>query len=383
MNAVAAIEPETAPAVEKGFSFRTIAMALIEPPAGPQASGGPTGEPPADPKGADLEARLARLKVREVLLSSFTTKERELITAFLKSHLSRAWRLPESGRTRSANFSPGSVVAACIRSLTSDQVGNILEESRKIAERLVTVTPAGASRGLLMVLPFSLGPRNYVGLFKLDPGAHDSIYLKEDDAGQMLLELAARRVAYELPEPGERVLKWAVIPHPADDLSQLKLRDEQGDREPAFYFVEFLECQDYESEGVQAATGLEVTLKHAKEKLRLQAARQGALRVSQRAVESPEPVSLSTLVQWVRETGLVKDEELADFEARLLASPAAGMRARPGVFERLRLTYKLSSGVEISGSLAAVLSQVTVARSRQSYSFSLDAQDYEIAVRQV
>lgn len=383
MNAVAATESETAPSVEDGFSFREIAMALIEPPAGPQAPGGPTGEPAADQKSADLAARLARLKVREVLLSSFTTKERGLITAFLESHLRRAWRLPESGRTRSAKFRRPSVVATSIGHLTSGKPGDVLEESRKIAERLVAVTPTRASRGLLMVLPFRLGKRSYVGLFKFDPGARDSIYLKEDEAGQMLLELAARRVAYELPEPGERVLKWAVIPHPTEDAFQIKLRDEQGDREPAFYFVEFLECQDYESEGVQAAEAFKLILKHSKEKLRLQAARAGTTRVSHQAVQSRQPVTLPSLVQWVRQTGLVKDEELADFEARLRASPAASLRARPEVFERLQLTYELSSGVEISGSLADVLGQVTVTKSRHGYSFSLDAQDYEIAVRKV
>ena len=199
---------------------------------------------------------------------------------------------------------------------------------------------------------------------------------------QSSLELAARRVEYELPQPGDRVLKWAVMPHPTNEEFEIKLRDEQGDREPAFYFIDFLECRDYASGGWQAAQAIELVLQHSKEKRRLQAARKGATQVATNASHSQEAVTLPTLLEWIKDSGLVREAELDAFEERIRSSPAAGLRARPEMFKRLRLTYELSTGIKVSGTLLEVLGQVKVQHGGQLYRFSFDSQDYEISVAQ-
>lgn len=375
MNAVAEAEVTPVTTLEEELLFQGIAIALIEPPKAAERDDQAASE-------KEVERRLRELTVREVDLSAFTSGEREIIEDFLTSHLSRAWRLPESGRTRSARFQPDSLIGGVFNRLGTPGRDDFLADSHRIARRLVKVTPSRASRGLLMVLLFQRADVDYLGLFKFDPGTHDSIYLKEDDAGQMLLELAARRVEYELPQPGDRVLKWAVIPHPTNEDFEIKLRDEQGDREPAFYFVDFLECRDYESGGWQAAQAIELVLQHSKEKRRLQAARTGTTQVATNASHSQEAVTLPTLLEWLQESGLVREAELEAFKERIRSSRAADLRAQPEVFKRLRLTYELSTGIKISGTLLEVLGQVKVQRSGSLYRFSFDSQDYEISVAQ-
>jgi len=379
MSAVAEPEAQAEKKPEPDFVFHDIALALVEP-----AKRTPPDLAEDDQKAwetAERKERKDALQVRGVDLKSFEPKDRSLIFDFLNSHLARVWRLREGGRTRSANFRRGSLVAACYGRMTSAKPAKFLEESRKIAERLIEVTPWQASRGLLMILHFRHAGTPHLGLFKFDPGAHDSIYLKEGTAGQMLLELAASRVAYELPEPGDRVLKWAVTPHPAGADFQIKLRDEQQrDVEPAYYFVEFLECQDFENEGRLAARFVAQVLEHAKDERRLQAARTGVSRVAGQAGSSAARVDLPTLVQWVQKAGLVKDGELASFENRLRQAGVDRLQAPPNVFNNLQLSYVLSTGITISGSLSDILNQVQIKRVGPVYEFSLAVANYSVSV---
>lgn len=346
-----------APTTDSRFGLRRVAISYIEP-------------------GGSVE----ELRLQEVDLETYPLSQREIIERYLNEHLERAWTLPESGRTLSANFTPESVVKKAWNRVLKNPV-RFMDEGRGLAERLLQETPPWASPGVLLLLFFKAGGTPYLGLFKLDPGAHDRIWLKTGPAGKLLLELAAKHVRYELPEPGERVLKWAITPHPSNPEYQIKLRDEQGP-ELAIYFARFLECEDYIPEPDQASTVIERALTHARDKERLAQVPQAIQQLLAKAAQAGRAIDLDELMNWLAEVGLVEAGDRDAFEDTLADTPAERLRVASDVLQRLRVEYRLKPcSLVISGNIADVLSLVDVTEQGGQYRFCMEAPDYAVRVR--
>src|ERR1044071_5459044 len=194
----------------------------------------------------DKNGKKLTLSPDEVDLGAYSEPDREIIQGFLSEHLTRAWSAEVSGKTRAASFANSSSVQDAYRTLAVDS-GKFFKTSRDLADKLYRESPAKASPGLLVVLWFAVSdtPGPFLGLFKLEPGERDQVALKSR-AGRFLLDLAVERIQWALPEP-DRVLKWALIPHPPTPPEEpqfdLKIRDQQSGTDPARYFTEqFLGC---------------------------------------------------------------------------------------------------------------------------------------------
>lgn len=322
-------------------------------------------------------------------LEAYSGPDLDIIERFLDRHLKRAWNLPEGGRTRSARFKDGSAIQAAYEKLTSD-LGAFRAQSQAIAQRLFEVTPEPrppieASKGVLLILWFEKvdEERPFLGLLKLDPRARDNVFLERKTVDEFLLRIAVQHLDFALPEPGDRVLKWAIAPHPSEERYQVKLRDEQGDRDPAFYFVDFLQCKDFEAERDQAATALTELQEMLKDLGRPEAPKKGVPKVLATATAARKPVTSDMIIQWALRRGLIQQKEVADLRKRLDTSKAAGMAVSPSAFANLGMQYTLKGGggITISGRLVDVLSLVDITRDGADYVFNITTPDYQVDVQ--
>lgn len=303
-----------------------------------------------------------RYSPSEVNLNSYSEDKRAAILKFLSEHIEKAWNYVESQRTRPANFQPNSSVRTSYEQLTKNGA-DFFEVSKSLAKSLYDLSPTSASRGLLLVLWFTVpdAPHPFLGLFKLDPGRRDQIALDHDNSGQILLRLAVQSIQEALPEPGDRVLKWALIPHPPAEgvLSpfELKLRDEQQSGvEIAVYFEKFLGCAARLSVKHEVNKVFGVIEQYAKEHHPKQQEWQRKIEAFvQDLSEGEEAVTTEVLTDKVEKAALFPDFNRPAFQAKLAASDAREMRVAPAHFRQAYIHYYLEpSKIKISGPLEAM-----------------------------
>lgn len=306
-----------------------------------------------------------RLSRREARIETYPDEERKAITDFLSRHLQGAWEAVEGQQTRAATFVEDSDVARWHARLEGDADG-FFEVSCDLARRLWEVSPANASPGLLLVLWFLVpdAPRPFLGLFKLDPGPRDQVALERDEAGEILLRLAVERIELALPEP-ERVLKWALIPHPPA-LGQpsrfgLKLRDmQQREADPAAYFTDFLGCTSRLSERQAAQTLLNVLADYGSEQHPDQDWQARLEPLINELGRSKQVLTPSTVAQKVALATVFTGFDESTFQERLAASPAGDMSVSPQLFQRAQIRYELPAGIVIQGPATAMENFVTI-----------------------
>lgn len=304
-------------------------------------------------------ARGPRLSRREARIETYPAEERKAITDFLSRHLQGAWEAVEGQQTRAATFVEDSAVAGWHAQLEAD-VGSFFEVSCDLARRLWEISPGNASPGLLLVLWFHVpdAPRPFLGLFKLDPGPRDQVALERDEAGEILLRLAVERIELALPEP-ERVLKWALIPHPPatgqPSRFDLKLRDmQQREADPAAYFTEFLGCTSRLSERQAAHKLLDVLADYGSEMHPDQDWQAKLEPLIEELSRAKQVLTPSTVAQKVAQIAVFKDFDESTFRERLAASPAGDMSVSPQLFQRAQIRYELPSGIVIQGPAGAM-----------------------------
>ena len=81
---------------------------------------------------------------------------------------------------------------------------------------------------MLILFTEILKKKRYLALFKMDPSKSDIITASEDHSGQITLNLSVKHIKEALPDPGSRILKWALIPHPISDKFDAKVKDKEG-----------------------------------------------------------------------------------------------------------------------------------------------------------
>lgn len=309
----------------------------------------------------DKKGKKPTLSPDEIDLGSYAPDDRKIIQGFLSEHLARSWGAEVAGKTRAASFAGGSAVQAAYQALAADSSG-FFQSSRELAERLYRESPPKASPGLLMVLWFEAAdtPGPFLGLFKLEPGERDQVALKSGRAGNFLLDLAVERIQWALPEP-DRVLKWALVPHPPappdEPQFDLKLRDQQSGTDPAVYFTEgFLGCAPKPNARQQMGAAFDALAAHA-EKAHPDKSWKPGIKPLIEALSKERVITAPVVARQVK-THVLPDLDEEAFRKELEAARAGDMRVNPALVRGVKLRYDLPGDIRIEGpveSMAAVV----------------------------
>jgi hypothetical protein len=310
----------------------------------------------------DRELDGPRFAEQEIDLAAFTAPEDvEALRDFFSGHLGKAWSARESRQTRAASFRQPSDMQGDYRKLDED-ISGFFTRSRHMAQRLYDASQGTrASAGLLMVLWFRKAgdERRFLGLFKMDPGTSDRITLRRDEEGDLLLDLAVRRIEQVLPDPRDSVLKWAVVPHPTRLAFDVKVRDQEGGGDPAQYFMRFLGCEAKPSEREQLRDLLGLLPEYASKHHRDQDWEAGVRDVIQ-ALEREAVITPEAVVQTIEEMDVFDGFQKRVFRDEMARSQAKELYASPRVLRTTKIRYRLPSGITIEGPRAVMESLVRI-----------------------
>ena len=321
----------------------------------------------------DKKGKKLTLSPDEIDLASYAPDDQKIIHGFLSEHLARSWGAEVAGKTRAASFADGSAVQAAYQTLTADSSG-FFQSSRDLAERLYRESPPKASPGLLMVLWFEVPgtPGPFLGLFKLEPGERDQVALKSK-AGRFLLDLAVERIQWALPEP-DRVLKWALVPHPPAPTDEpqfaLKIRDLQSGTDPAVYFTEgFLGCAPKPNPRQQLGAALDALGAHA-EKAHPDKSWKPGIKPLIEALGQERVITADALARQVKKH-VLPDLDEAAFQKELEAVKAGDMRVNPALVQGVKLRYDLPGDIRIEGPIASMAAVVIEEKADRSVEFRI------------
>jgi hypothetical protein len=328
-----------------------------------------------------VDRRLSEPKLakREVALSSFTREEDiSTLNRFFDGHLTSAWKSDEGRVTLAASFSPGAFLQQYHKDLSQDP-NLFFTYSCEIAKRLHNASRGTrASPGVLMALLFHEegDGQHYLGLFKMDPGTADKVTLVRDHAGEVLLDLAVQHIEQSFPDPDDKVLKWAIIPHPTRLKYDLKVKDEQGGADPAQYFMSFLGCAPGLSEKKQVAAVLDhlagyTAQHHPQDDV------QGVIEEVLEELVSQETITTETLVDAIKHQGGLTDFDESVFRQSLAEAQVGEVSVTPAIVRAVKVQYSLPSGITIKGPRAAIEKLVEIVQIDGGYEFRIRTPNYE------
>jgi hypothetical protein len=185
------------------------------------------------------------------------------IIDFLETLTNKLWDAEDSGNTVSGQFNNG-LPASRARPLIHGILENpdtILDNSRKLADLLFQVSPANASRGILVVIYCrdTNSELKYVAIYKIKCEDEQVIKIL---SGENLPEITVDEVSNIL---FKELQKGALIPHPDKLQYDLKVTDSQS-AEPRKYFGStFLGCTTKKSDELQIKKLVPELVKFAKE----------------------------------------------------------------------------------------------------------------------
>jgi nucleoid-associated protein YejK len=319
-----------------------------------------------------------RFAEQEIDLAAFTTPEDTYaLETFFSGHLAKVWSAQESRRTRAASFKQPSEMQQHYQKLGQD-ISQFFLRSRQMAKRLYDASQGTrASAGVLMVLWFRKvdDERNFLGLFKMDPGRSDKITVRQDKEGELLLDLAVRHIEQALPDPSDMVLKWAVIPHPTRSPFDVKVRDQEGGGDPAQYFMDFLGCETKPTEQEQLHSLLDCLPAYASEHHGDEDWKTGVDEVieelGKKRIITPEVV-----VETIQEKGIFDGFQEQVFKDEMAHSKAKELYVSPAVLRTTKIQYRLPSGIVIKGPRAAMESLVQIASLNGDKEFRIRTPSY-------
>ena len=200
---------------------------------------------------------------------SYSEKEQEIsklnitIIDFLETLTNKLWDAEDSGNTVSGQFNtgvPGSRAKPLIHAILENP-DTILDNSRKLADLLFQVSPANASRGILVVIVCrdTNTDQKYVAIYKIKCEDEQVIkILSGDNLPEITVEEVSNILLRELQ-------KGALIPHPDKQQYDLKVTDLQS-AEPRKYFgATFLGCTTKKSDELQIKKLVPELVKYASE----------------------------------------------------------------------------------------------------------------------
>jgi hypothetical protein len=279
-----------------------------------------------------------RFADHEIDRTAFRPVDNQAIDEFFDGHLKAIWDAPGSNTIRAANFLKTSKIKAQYTAIKTES-SPFLKESVNMAQALYDIAPKSSSAGLLMALWFTArGKRRpFLALLKMDPGKSDKIIVRSK-GDQLLLDLAVQHIEQALPDPeaNNRVLKWAVTPHPTLGYD-VKIKDSQSTPDPAAYFMTFLGCEARKSERQQLAAVLGGLSTAAVNRLIPQI---GAASVDGR-------LSLGS----IGKSNILTKSEIDVLERKVKAAGAEDLNVSSQAIENAKLIYRLSNDIVIRGPL--------------------------------
>jgi Nucleoid-associated protein len=308
----------------------------------------------------DRQLSCPRFSPHEVDLAAFTRlDDLEAIESFFFGHLTEVWTASEGSRTRAATFGQMADMRHYYDELTHD-ISQFFLRSCTMAQRLYDVSHGlRTSPGLLMILWVRKtgDPRPFLTLFKMDPGRTDKITLRIDAAGEILLDLAVHHIEQTLPDTSDRVLKWAVIPHPTRHTFDVKVKDKEGGADLAQYFMTFLGCEARSTEKQQVQSLLEALPAYAQDYHAHEDWETGVREVI-KELESAPIITPEVVTKKVQELNVFEGFQVEAFRSTLANFKAADLDISPKVLRATKIEYELPSGILIRGPIAAMESFV-------------------------
>ena len=222
----------------------------------------------------------------------------------------------------------------------------------EMAKQLYVASPNTASKGLLMVLMFSVAgdDKKFLGLLKMDPGKKEAVTLVEDKEGNILLDLAVKTINQVLPDPSEKILKWAIIPHPTRSAFDLKVKDEQSGTDRALYFMKFLGCEEKPSAVEQTRVLVDVLQTFTKENApRGLDCRSAVNRIVEKISESNETITIDSVLTTVKESNTFKEFDEISLKRKFDEARVPDLCIPPEKFRDINIQYILSNGITIKG----------------------------------
>lgn len=292
-----------------------------------------------------------RFSRREIVLATYERpQDRQALTDFFAGHLEDVWKAEESQRTRTAFLAPDSQVKSCYQSLLED-LDRFFEVSKLLAQRLHDVSKGVTSaKGVLMVIWFRRKgvEQPFLGLFKMDHGPAEKITLRLEEAEDFLLELAVQHIDQALPDPGGRVQKWAVLPHPNRQAFDVKVRDETSRVEPAYFFLKFLGAKMTLSEKHQSSVLLEAMQAYADKRHPGQDWKESLIQAANKLEKYPL-ITPAVVVEVMQVTPGMENFQKDVFLSILAGMNAADLSISSEVLRTTKIQYDLPSGILLRG----------------------------------
>ncbi len=328
----------------------------------------------------DKEHKELTFSSQEILLNQFGKIDREKILNFFGNHLESACNSREKKTLCSAMFNERSIIYDNYEAFLKDS-SQFFDCSKTITQHLYDVSHPRASRGVLIIILFKIDNLNneFLGLFKMDPANEEKISLPKDDVGNILLNLAVNYLDQALPDPGDKVLKWAIIPHPSRPHIDVLVKDEQGTDDVAAYFMDFLGCTSEPREDHQIEALYEATESYVKDHLKGKDPFSTTYAIASKISEiDKEIISINDVTDAITESKIIPDFDKNAFEAELdKQNQSKTFYVTPGKIRNARVVYKLANGIIIRGSISAVESSLKIEEKNNTAIITITTSSYE------
>jgi hypothetical protein len=320
-----------------------------------------------------------RFSEREIDLNDYhKPADRQVIDAFFSGHLEDVCRAEEGMRTRAAYFERDSQLKSCYNELLAD-ASRFFDISRLLAQRLHDVSKGVTSaKGVLMVLWFSQQghERPFLGLFKMDPGPVERVTLRLQEAKTVLLDLVVQYIDQALPDPGGRVQKWAVLPHPTRKAFDVKFKDETSQAEPAQFFLKFLAARATLSEKRMAGALEDAMCTYAEENHAHQNWKTALIDVFSQ-LERQSLITPDIVGEVMERTSGLEGFRKDVFLETLENMDAGDLNISPHVLRKMKIVYKLPSGIVIGGPRQVMESLVDLVTVDDEIEFRIRSKSYK------
>lgn len=291
----------------------------------------------------------AKLSTQEFPLEFLKSPEGAKVDKFLKNHLEGIMSSKEGkNKVYSANFGKESFIRDSYGTIKKDEKQFFLQSTR-MAKQLYVATPGAASAGLLVVLLFYVDGKNdpFLGLLKMDLREEDKITLSwEEEANNP--SFIVKYINNVLPDMGEKVLKWAILPNPSCIEINVLLRDAQTPG-VAYYFTDFLGCITEPKEELQRK-GLFNAVELYAQEYHKEVPSDTAVRTIVNKLSETDAATLTpeNIIKEIKEIGIFKEFKEDKFK-KLLQKEAKSetIHILPDKIRETDIEFTLTNGIKI------------------------------------
>jgi nucleoid-associated protein YejK len=320
-----------------------------------------------------------RFSEREIDLDDYEDPaDRQVIEAFFSGHLEDVWQAEEGLRTRAALFETDSQVKSCYQELLADS-DQFYGVSRLLAQHLHDVSKkVTTTKGLFIVLWFRRrgDERPFLGLFKMDHGPTEKVTLRLQETKALLLDLVVQHIDQALPDPGGRVQKWAILPHPTRPAFDVKVKDETSRTEPAQFFLNFLGAKATLSEKRQADVLFEAMRAYAEERYAGQDWKAALIEAANQLEKRPQ-ITPDIVAEVMEDTPGLEGFQKGVFLKTLIGMNVGDLNISPDTLRVIKIVYELPSGIILRGPRRAMESLVELVEVDGETEFRIRSKGYK------